>query len=421
MQKQRKVSFPEFLLSDFYPSNAVLNSRGSYQKFGWLPAEPLWCDFRTGYPVSINGTLPVICSSAVCSDRVKRLLNAAGHPESSYQLVYKDRSDYETVLDDCYREQKAVVFQFPHHQDERPREMYWIDPDLLGRLNNKAFLSELVPECHLPQRRVFDVREYEGLLHSELTLPLVLKAAGNKPSGGGYSVFFIQTVHDLERARPSLEIAESFVIEEFLSIKENYCLNYAADGDKILFLGSSDQITNEAGQHEGNWLSLDRRPPREAIDVGFEIMRRAADLGYRGVAGFDIIRDSHGRILVIDLNFRLNASTPALMWHRRLLSRSGSKAVGRLINWEFQHAVDTEFSLLQEAVESGWVFPLIIYDPQASPYRFETVRVMGILFGSSRSQVEQRLRKIHRKFGVPAQRLRETKARINSSSKSRAA
>jgi hypothetical protein len=299
--------------------------------------------------------------------------------------------------------------------------MYWIDPDLLGRLNNKACLPEFVPEGYLPQRRVLDVREFASFLNSDLDLPLVLKAAGNKPSGGGYSVFFIQSVQDLEFARPSLEIADHFVTEEFLSIEENYCLNYTADGRQVRFLGSSDQITNEAGQHEGNWLSLDRRPPREAIDVGFEIMRRAADLGYRGVAGFDIIRDSHGRILVIDLNFRLNASTPALMWHRRLLSRSGSKAVARLVNWEFQHAVDAEFSLLQEAVESGWVFPLIIYDPQASPYRFETVRVMGILFGSSRSQVEQRLRKIHRKFGVRAQRLREPKARINSSSKSRAA
>jgi hypothetical protein len=89
--------------------------------------------------------------------------------------------------------------------------------------------------------------------------------------------------------------------------------------------------------------------------------------------------------------------------------------VGRVIRWGFQQTVDPDFFLLHELVESGWFFPLMIYDPQASPYGFDDVRVMGILFGSSRYQVEQRLQKLHRKFGVFKQREKD------SSSKTRAA
>jgi glutathione synthase/RimK-type ligase-like ATP-grasp enzyme len=365
--------------------------------------------------LSINGTLPVICSSAVCSAHTNRIFDAAGHPDRTHKIVYASESDYESVLADCHRRKKPVIFQHQHPERERPRDLYWIDPDLLGQLNNKARLSEFVPERYVPERTVLPVSELPAFLDSSSMRPLVLKGAANMPDGGGQAVAILRTTPELDEARDRLEIGEQIVAEEFLSIEENYCVNYATDGRQTFLLGSCDQITNEAGQYKGNWISLVRRPPSEVIEVGLEIMQRAANRGYVGVAGFDIVRDSRGRILVIDLNFRLNGSTPALIWQNRLLSRSGSKSVGRVIRWGFQQTVDPDFFLLHELVESGWFFPLMIYDPQASPYGFDDVRVMGILFGSSRYQVEQRLQKLHRKFGVFKQREKD------SSSKTRAA
>ena len=421
MPNKPRLHPPEMTLSDFYPADCVFNTRSSFRSFGWLPGDLLGSDFRTGGALTINGTLPMICSAAVCSARTNRIFEAAGLPDRTHQIIFQNEAEYETVLADCQQRKQPVIFQHQHPEEEWPRELYWIDPDLLGQLNNKACLSEFVPEEYLPERTVLPVSELSTFLRFESTRPLVLKGAANMPSGGGQAVAIIRTDQDLEKARDSLSIGEQFVAEKFLSIEENYCVNYATDGQQTFLLGGSDQISNEAGRYSGNWISLVRRPPAEVIQVGFEIMRKVASRGYVGVAGFDIIRDSCGKILVIDLNFRLNGSTAALIWQNSLLSRSGSKAVGRVIRWGFQQDVDSDFSLLQELIDSDWFFPLSIYDPQASQYGFDEVRVMGILFGASRYQIEQRLQKLHRKFGVTEHAARDTLTKDNSVPDSRAA
>lgn len=395
-------------MSDFYDSDSVINARGSFRNSGRLTTDLLLSDFRTGTPLPISGTLPVICSSAVCSDRANRLFDAAGLPDATERIIFHNESDYESALADCRRRRKPVVFQGRHAGQQLPRELYWIDPELLRELNDEASLPRFVPTRNLPRRTVVSVRDLPAFLNSSLEKSFVLKGAANMPNDGGRTVVMICTARDLEKARVRLEAGGQIVAEEFLSIEERYCVSYATDGRQTFLLGSCDRIAQEPGRGAGTWISLVRHPPREAVEVGFEIMQRAANRGYVGLAELDIVRDSRNRILVIDLNFRLGESTPALMWQHRLLSRSGPKSVGRVIGWGFRQAADPDFSLLRELVESGWFFPLTAYDPQASPYEFDEARVTGILFGSSRFQVEQRLKKLQNKFGNAAQAARKT-------------
>lgn len=389
---------PEFVLSDFYPANCVLNSRSSFQGSGWLTADLPGSDFRTGAALTINGTLPMICSAGVCSPRTNHIYEIAGLPKNSHHVLYQNQSEFESLLDDCQRRKQSVIFQHQFPEQERPRELYWIDPDLLGHLNNKAYLHEFVPESYVPERTVFPVSELSTFLRAEVTRPLVLKGGANLPTGGGISVFIVRTEQDLEKAQEGLQIGEQVVAEQFLSIEKNYCINFGTDGQQVMLLGCCEQITNESGEYSGNWLSLVDQPPAEVIEIGYEIMQTAAERGYVGVAGFDIVRESSGRILVIDLNFRLNGSTPGLLWQNRVLTKSGSRSVGRIVRWSFPLDIDPEFTLLRELTASGWFFPQVIYDPQVSPDTNEEARALGILFGHSRDQVERRLQTIHRKF-----------------------
>ncbi|MBD3672551.1 MAG: ATP-grasp domain-containing protein [Planctomycetaceae bacterium] len=400
MLKPPRLPPPEFVLSDFYPANCVLNSRHSFQSFGWLTANLPGADFRTGAALTINGSLPVICSAGVCSPRTNYIFELAGLPENSHRIIYQNQSGFESLLDECQRRKQSVIFQHQFPEQERPRELYWIDPDLLGHLNNKAYLHEFVPEPYVPERTIFPVSELSTFLSVEATRPLVLKGGANLPTGGGISVCIIRTDQDLEKARERLQIGEQVVAERFLSIEKNYCVNFGTDGQQVRLLGCCEQITNESGQYSGNWLSLVDQPPAEVIEVGYEIMQTAAKRGYVGVAGFDIVRESSGKILVIDLNFRLNGSTPGLLWQNRVLTRSGSRSVGRIVRLSFPLDVDPEFTLLRELTASGWFFPQVIYDPEVSQNPLEEVRVLGILFGHSRDQVERRLQRIHRKFQI---------------------
>ena len=222
MPSKPPIAPPSVVLSDFYPAESVLNSRNSYRKFGWLPADLLGSDFRTGGALTINGTLPVICSAAVCSARTNRIFDAAGVPNRMHQIIYQDESEYESILNNCRSRKQPVVFQHQHADKERPRELYWIDADLLGELNNKARLSEFVPEQYIPERTVLPVSELEKFLSVESARPLVLKGAAHMPSGGGQAVVIVRTDRDRELARDRLRIAEYFVAEKFLSIDENY-------------------------------------------------------------------------------------------------------------------------------------------------------------------------------------------------------
>lgn len=404
MADKPRLRPPEFLLSDFYEAGSVFNPRSSWRHSGRLATDLLANDFSTGAPLPIGGTLPVICSSAVCSDRGQRLLAAAGLPENGHTVTYGNEADYESILADCRRRKRPVIFQFPPFDGEYPRELYWIEPDLHRELNSNACLPEIVPEQYVPERTVLTPCELPAFLKSASTWPVVLKGATNGP--GGQAVAIIRTARELDQARSRLQFSEQIVAEEFLSIEDNYCVYCATDGRETFLLGCCDRITNEAGRYQGDWISLVRHPPPEVIEAGFEIMQRAAKRGYVGVAGFETVRDSRGRILVIDLNFHLDESTPALLWQQRLLSRSGPKSVGRVIRWGFRQTVDPDWSQLRELVASGWFFPLTIYDPQASPYRFDEVRATGILFGSSRYQIEQRLQKLLTKFGTAGSKSR---------------
>lgn len=397
MQNKPRLRPPDFALSDFYRSDCVFNSRSSFRDFGGLSKDVPAADFSTGLPLHINGTLSVICSAAVCSSRTKRLFDASGIPDVTHTITYDSETDYESVLADCRRRQKPVIVQYP---ETRPRSRYWIDPHLLEELNDKACLPEFVPAPYLPERTVLPVEELPKFLSRTSNWPCVLKGAANLPAGGGPGVAIIRTAQDLKTACDRPKFVDRIVAEEFLTIEDHYCVNYATDGRQTFLLGYCDRIADEAGRCAGHWISLVRHPPREVIEAGFEIMRRAADRGYVGVAGFEIVRDRRGRILVIDLKFRIDEPAAALIWQNRLLSRSGSKCVGRAIGWKFQQRIDPDLCLLQQLIESGWFFPLAIYDPQAGPYRYAEVRVMGILCGSSRYQVNHRLEKLHRTFRV---------------------
>ena len=49
------------------------------------------------------------------------------------------------------------------------------------------------------------------------------------------------------------------------------------------------------------------------IQAGREIMQNGVNLGFIGVAGFDLLLDENDNVFAIDLNFRQNGSTSMLL------------------------------------------------------------------------------------------------------------
>jgi len=393
---------PALTLADIFGSDTIYNPRASERNCEWLPPGVVIRDSLTGGALTVAGSMPTICSRAVATPAALALFDAAGLPVCPHLITYGTEAEYAERLAEAGRDGRRLVFQHLHAPGEVPDALYWIPPRLLAYLNNKANLSHLAPAEHVPRRSVVEPAELPRLAELAARRPLVLKGAGPASSGGGRAVVIAHRPEDVWAGQPRLALGEQIVVEQYLEIERNYCLNFAAAGGAIDYLGGSEQVTSAVGAYHGNWLDPAGEPPRVAIDVGREIMRRAARIGYRGIAGFDMVVDRAGDLKVIDLNFRLNGSTPALLWQPALRGHLGGPWVARLLRFDFPGPLAARLSVLQESIRAGDLLPLMLFDPAECPYPAERAYAQVLLLGSSRWEVEAKRNQLSQRLCGPA-------------------
>ena len=130
-------------------------------------------------------------------------------------------------------------------------------------------------------------------------------------------------------------------------------------------------------------------PPAAVVDVGREIAERGAAAGYRGIAGFDVAAAADGRVLVLDLNFRVNGSTPGLLYRPAIEELRGPCAI-QLRTLRDRRGWASLRTALEGFVESGHVVPLASYDPAADGGD-APARASVLLTGRSREDVDRTL------------------------------
>ena len=192
---------------------------------------------------------------------------------------------------------------------------------------------------------------------------------------------------DLCQAERLFSRCEQIVVEEMLEIRRNPCLNFAVmvDGE-VRYLGFADQDIGPDGKYRGNWMEAASPIAQGAIDVAMEPVRRAAELGYCGVAGVDLAFTPDGAIYVLDLNFRLNGCTPMILLADALKDGGGAEVIhfrklqGRL-------GGDALADALTPFVRDGRLVPLSLFDAVAAGYPGKPASVQALTLGSSREEV----------------------------------
>lgn len=398
---------PSVTLSDVFGPEPVFNPRGSFHGYGWLHRELSTREFATGGVLPTAGATATICSRAVTSPAGLDLLADAGLPEPGPLLTYTDEAEYSERISEVIAAARPVVMQHVQRTDETPPESYWVARSLLAFLNNKGNLAELVPREALPRRRLVKPTDLAGLGRARANLPVALKAASDRSSGGGFAVILAHSPDDLERASKQFGGCRRVVLEEFLDIRENFCLNFAATDRESFYLGAAEQVVDAAGAYQGNWYEPDRQPPPEAVRLGREVMRGAASRGYRGFAGFDMAVLSDGRVKVFDLNFRLNGCTKVLLLYESIRRAFGAGCIGRGCSLRASGSFAAMCKTARAALQERLLLPLITYDPAAIPVPTGPPMLWGLVLGESRPEVEAKLgylaaRGLVRKAGGPS-------------------
>lgn len=373
---------PALTMSDIYGPGLILFPRAHDAACDWLPNGPHMLDSLTGGQLAIAGDMPVVCSAGFKSRAGLELMALAGLEPAPHRIHYRAGEAFAAL----FAGDGKLVVQHAFPDGVWPADRFWIDPALLRRLNNKARLGELVRAENIPARKVVDRADYFG---STPRLPVVIKIVSDQSNGGGLGVAVCTTAAEWRAAAQIFANCDQVVVESFLDIARNPCLNFVVmPAGEVRYLGFADQDVTSGGKHRGNWMALGASLPESVIEVAAEPVRRAAGLGYRGIAGIDLALTRDRKTYVLDLNFRVNASTPAIL----LAPAIAEKRVDGVMHFRRiggpRRAQDLATALTPH-VEGGRIVPLNLFDAHGAGYPDVAASAQVLVVGDSREDVQR--------------------------------
>lgn len=385
---------PAYTFERFFGHEAVYCQRISPSFCTWLPLGDARIDAMTGGSLTVSGAMSQICSAAVATPDGLQLLQNAGLPVPRGELFrYRDGDEYLQVLQRLTSCGRIVASQYRQGVTELPAASYWIQPEVLSFVNNKANLAALVDQAVLPCRRVMagNVLETTMTAHG---LPFVVKAATDEPTGAGLDVVLCRTPADLARAAGLFTALPQVIMEEYLQMERNLCLNFGitATGE-VSYLGCAEQICDDDGMYLGNWFGAEVNTPPKAITVGTSVAEKSFSLGYYGLLGIDMAVLADGQLRVYDLNFRINGSTVPLLLVDSLLETTGRKLakLDRFVGpGTYQELLDVAYGEMAK----GTLIPFSSYDPAAVGHPDWPPRMLVLMVGDSREEIDATRREL---------------------------
>jgi hypothetical protein len=377
---------PTLTMADIYGPGHVYAPRAHPKTTSWLRYAPAVFDALTGNQLCVAGDMPLVCSAGAVTPSALEFLAEAGLQPGTAAHTYRDELHAIEIAVQLAKCGRKVVVQHIYPDGVLNDGALWIAPRLLSYLNNKANLVELAPAANVANRRVTTRQAF--LAETPQPLPIVLKVATDLSTGGGTDVAICRTLDDLASACERFATCERLVVESFQSILRNVCVHYVVMPDGTSqYLGFAEQDVDANGLYWGNWISLGSTLPGEVVEIGFSITKRAASLGYRGLLGIDIVEaDAHW--IVLDLNFRVNGSTAAV-----LLAPAIHKVLGPRCLHLRRFVSDAGFAPMlaaaRSAVRNGRFIPLGAFDPAVAGHDGQAPRLSGLVVAESQSDARR--------------------------------
>lgn len=389
---------PRLMLRDLYGDGVALSSHLPLEPGPWVPRDPGVRDAISGAFLPIAGGTPLLCAASVATPAGLDLLEEAGLPRPTALRTFRDPAEYLAALSVLAAEGRPVAFHHRPGETDAAMVACAVPPTLLGELLDKACLGRWFDGSCLLPRRVLDALPADpaDLLAGG---PAVLKVATGAPHGGGLSVRPVRDAGEAEAACAALAEGPRWVLEAWVPFARSICVHAAALADgRCLVLGSAEQILEGGVVHTGNWLDAASDVAPDVETAVLEATRRAAAAGYRGLAGFDVGFEASGRWAVVDANFRLNASSTAVLLRDALIPIGARES--RLTATLASGTMNTLLRVARGAMAQGWLVPLYTHDPTAGRHGGPAL-LRAVVRGPSRAEALARCRGLQEACGPP--------------------
>jgi hypothetical protein len=318
---------PARTLDQLLPTGVAYAPRTTLEHVGWVLSEAYRLDTLTGLTLLVTGSVPLACHQNTVTPAIVAFFEKCGATPSPHRAPY-ERAEQAFDQTRRWAEQgRRIVSPYPLPADVcEPQSL--LVPDALYRwLNDKSNLDALVDADWLPPSVMLRPDAARDLLTAFAGKPVYVKACVAGASGAGIDVRYTPDAQARHQALDWLAgHAHGYSgvrVELALEIPICWCLNLAIQDDRVEYLGAAIQLFSSPGQQSGSLIDPRQAPPAMAVEAVMRIARKAQQMGYRGLAGFDLGLTEDARPFIFDLNFRMVSSTVQLLLHQSAVERIG--------------------------------------------------------------------------------------------------
>ncbi|WP_033442013.1 hypothetical protein [Saccharothrix sp. NRRL B-16314] len=268
-------------------------------------------DALSARPVAVAGGTPVICSAGGTDPTLLAVLRDGGLPVGDDLRAFRDEAGFAARVTEAVADGLLISAEYPLPTALCPDERTVKTGRLVGFLNNKASISTFVDPRFHARRSVVTRDELAEATPAEKSW--VLKAATNDAHGGSLDVYLHQAGEPVEFPAFT-DLLGEFVVEEYLDIVRNWGIQLYVGPDAVArLLAVTEQRVDATGVYVGGLFGLVSPPPADLLAECVAITQRAADVGYRGLCSLDCAETGDGRLVMLDLNFRITSGSIPLL------------------------------------------------------------------------------------------------------------
>jgi hypothetical protein len=297
--------------------------------------------------------------------------------------------DCSTYLDDLSQSDRIdhaiTLFPFDHLLPEK----HAINPDTHYRLLSKATLNELGISC--PTYQTYHLAQVSlDQIQLPQQFPYLIKTSHGLSGEGTY---IIRSHNDLNYCLAELNkylkinLLETIIVSEFVKREvHNYCVQFYVNqqGD-ISLIGVTQQLVSDEGNYLGGLIDY-----TDDLSKFFQMIasvgKYAHQKGYFGVIGFDVLEDNEGKLYAIDVNFRINGSTPLCLQRHQLLKCN--KAIAKYsTDYRMEGTLDAILTTLKPQLERKDF--LILSALEKVKYGKIYTEIYGIVAGETLKEMQQ--------------------------------
>lgn len=268
-------------------------------------------DVLSARPLAIAADTPLICSAGGTDPSLLAALRDGGLPVGTDLREFRTEAEFADRVREALAEGLQIAMEYPHAVTLCPDLRAVKSAELVGHLNNKASISTLVDPRFRAGRTLVSRADLVDATRVERSW--VLKAATNDAHGASLDVYLHRAGEPV--VLPGFtDLLDAFVIEEYLQIRRNWGIQlYVAPDATARLLAVTEQRIDAAGIYTGGRFGLFDAPPAELLAECVAVTQRAADAGYRGVCSLDCAETFDGRLVLLDLNFRITSGSIPLL------------------------------------------------------------------------------------------------------------